>query len=85
MQHWLLPCSAYTRITSRVKPWVLLPALMLLSILIDIARRYNLSNFSNNYLSRISSNSVAERSFSLLNRVKMVVKPMAQSFLRNCR
>ena len=29
--------------------------------------------------------SVAERSFSLLNRVKMVVKPMAQSFLRNCR
>jgi len=29
--------------------------------------------------------SVAERSFSLLDRVKMVVKPMAQPFLRNCR
>ena len=29
--------------------------------------------------------SVAERSFSLLDRVKVVVKPMAQPLLRNCR
>jgi hypothetical protein len=29
--------------------------------------------------------SVAERSFSLLHRVQMFVKPMAQLFLCNCR
>ena len=34
---------------------------------------------------RIYSISVAERSFSLLHRVQMFVKPMAQLFLCNCR
>ena len=46
---------------------------------------FGTDSFADNPEPRCPCLSVAERSFSLLHRVQMFVKPMAQLFLCNCR